>query len=281
MGCHFLLQGIFLTRGSNLGLPHCGQTLYCLSHQGSLLCFLGLAVGCSRKKKNLWERIHETRIVDCWFLVKLRHGYVRSLANFSNFCDHLKPYPVVLLVKNLPAKVRDARDMGLIPGLGKSPGEGNSNPLQYSCLENPMDEKPGALQSNSQRVGHDWAHTHTCWRWSGGVTVSWVQSRCIWMQIPIPRLWEDQPAPFQADSQSSALLFLPFLCLQLGELGKGHSGPILVSEVSSISFLASVPNCILRHNLCTTLYSGKEKWPFESNLARIIVITLYQQNPGG
>ena len=35
MGCHFLLQGIFLTQGSNLGLPHSGQTLYLLSHQGS------------------------------------------------------------------------------------------------------------------------------------------------------------------------------------------------------------------------------------------------------
>ena len=35
MGCHFLLQGIFLTQGLNLGLPHCRQTLYCLSHQGS------------------------------------------------------------------------------------------------------------------------------------------------------------------------------------------------------------------------------------------------------
>ena len=33
----------------------------------------------------------------------------------------------------------NARDMGLIPGLGRSPGEGNGNPLQYSCLENPMD----------------------------------------------------------------------------------------------------------------------------------------------
>ena len=38
--------------------------------------------------------------------------------------------------KNLPANVGD---MGLIPGLGRSPGEGNGNPLQYSCLENPMD----------------------------------------------------------------------------------------------------------------------------------------------
>ena len=64
---------------------------------------------------------------------------MRSLANFSNFCDYLKPYLVVLLVKNLPAKAGDARDMGLIPGLGKSPGEGNSNPLQYSSLENPVD----------------------------------------------------------------------------------------------------------------------------------------------
>ena len=40
------------------------------------------------------------------------------------------------MVKNLPAKVGD---LGLILGLGKSPGEGNGNPLQYSCLENPRD----------------------------------------------------------------------------------------------------------------------------------------------
>ena len=42
------------------------------------------------------------------------------------------------MVKNLPASA-DVRDMGLIPGLGKSPGVGNGNPLQYSCLEDPMD----------------------------------------------------------------------------------------------------------------------------------------------
>ena len=43
---------------------------------------------------------------------------------------------------NLPANARDIRDAGLIPGLGRSPGEGNGNPLQYSCLENPMDRGP-------------------------------------------------------------------------------------------------------------------------------------------
>ena len=43
------------------------------------------------------------------------------------------------MVKNQPAKAGDTGDTSLIPGLGRSPGEGNGNPLQYSCLENPMD----------------------------------------------------------------------------------------------------------------------------------------------
>ena len=43
-----------------------------------------------------------------------------------------------------------AGDQGLIPGLGRSPGEGNGNPLQYSCLENPMDR--GAWPATVQRV---------------------------------------------------------------------------------------------------------------------------------
>ena len=43
------------------------------------------------------------------------------------------------MVKNLPATAGDVRDLGLIPGLGRSLGEENGNPLQYSCLENPMD----------------------------------------------------------------------------------------------------------------------------------------------
>ena len=43
------------------------------------------------------------------------------------------------MVKNLPANAGDARDVGLIPGLGRVPGEGNGNPVQYSCLENSTD----------------------------------------------------------------------------------------------------------------------------------------------
>ena len=51
---------------------------------------------------------------------------------------------VVLVVKNPPPNAGDLRNVGPIPGSGGSPGEGNSNPLQYSCLENPMDR--GAWQ---------------------------------------------------------------------------------------------------------------------------------------
>ena len=43
------------------------------------------------------------------------------------------------MVKNLPANAGDPGDTGLIPGSGKSPGEENGNPLQYSCLENPRE----------------------------------------------------------------------------------------------------------------------------------------------
>ena len=46
---------------------------------------------------------------------------------------------VALVVKNAPASAGDIRDVSLIPGSGRSPGEGNGNPLQDSCLENPMD----------------------------------------------------------------------------------------------------------------------------------------------
>ena len=63
---------------------------------------------------------------------------------------------VVLGVKNPPAKAGDIRDVGSVPGLQRSSGRGHGNPLQYSCLENPMEEEPGKLQSMaSQRVGQD------------------------------------------------------------------------------------------------------------------------------
>ena len=49
-------------------------------------------------------------------------------------------FQVSTMVKNLPSSVGDPIDTGPIPGLGRSPGVGNGNPLQYSCLGNPMDK---------------------------------------------------------------------------------------------------------------------------------------------
>ena len=60
----------------------------------------------------------------------------------------------VLVVKNLPASAGDTGDAGSVPGLGRSPGEGNGNPLQHSCLENPMDR--GTWQVKVHGVAKSW-----------------------------------------------------------------------------------------------------------------------------
>ena len=64
----------------------------------------------------------------------------------------------MLVVKNPPANAGDPGDS--IPGSGRSPGGGNGNPAQYSCLENPRTEKPGGLLSTGlQRARQGWTHT--------------------------------------------------------------------------------------------------------------------------
>ena len=65
-------------------------------------------------------------------------------------------FPGGSVVKNPPANAATKGDAGSIPGSGRYPGEGHGNPLQYSCLENSMEEEPGGLQSmRLQGVGHD------------------------------------------------------------------------------------------------------------------------------
>ena len=66
-------------------------------------------------------------------------------------------FPGGSVVKNPPADARDAGDMGSIPGWGKSPGEGNGNPLQYSCWDNPMDR--GAWWARVHGVTKEWDKT--------------------------------------------------------------------------------------------------------------------------
>ena len=89
-------------------------------------------------------------------------------------------FPGGLLVKHLPTNVEDAGDAGSIPGLGRPLGERNGNPLQYSCLGNPMDR------------GARWATVHgvakeldTTWRLHGNNTryVRDCVCVCVLMQV--------------------------------------------------------------------------------------------------
>ena len=74
-------------------------------------------------------------------------------------------FQVSTVVKNLPANAGDPRDGGSIPGLGKSPGVGSGNPLQYSCLGNLLDKEPGEFQSMGlQRVRQDLVAEHRLMR---------------------------------------------------------------------------------------------------------------------
>ena len=82
------------------------------------------------------------------------------------------------MIKNLPASVGDAGDVGSIPGLGISPGVGNSNPLQYSCLGNPRDR--GALQvtvhgvtkSRTELSNYALTHAHSSCKTQNSVRLS-------------------------------------------------------------------------------------------------------------
>ena len=89
---------------------------------------------------------------------------------FSNFIDEvatiLWPRPVGFPGRargREPANVGDGRDVGSIPGLGRSPGGRNGNPLRYSCLENSMDRGSwlAAVHGVQDSLRHNWAHTHT------------------------------------------------------------------------------------------------------------------------
>ena len=86
-----------------------------------------------------------------WISGARRHYMVYSMQLYAS--------QVALVIKNPPANAGDRRDMNSIPGSGRSPEEGHSNPLQYSCLENPMDRGAWwAIIHGLHRVGHDWSN---------------------------------------------------------------------------------------------------------------------------
>ena len=86
------------------------------------------------------------------------------------------------MVKNLSAMQEDTGDMGSVPELGRSPGGGHGDPLQSSCLENPMDR--GAWRATVRRVTQsrtrlsDLAHAHTRYRGPRGTNteLGWIRN---------------------------------------------------------------------------------------------------------
>ena len=176
VGSLSLLQGIFPTQGSNPGLLHYRQILYQLSHKGSpsfgILNFenkpwllwhatpvllpgkshgWGSLVGCSPWgcwESDTTERLHFHFSLSC---IGEGNGNPLQYSCLENPRDSgtgglpsMGSHRVGrdwsdLAVAALPASACNAGDLGSIPGSGRSSGEGNGNPLQYSCLENPMD----------------------------------------------------------------------------------------------------------------------------------------------
>ena len=153
MGCHFLLQGIFLTQGSNPDLLHSRQILYRLSYEGSLMDLMGYI---------------QLKVSYCisflvsFCLPSILHFFLFFIFNFQissrkefNFIPSITcSLSREMLITNRTCYIRgfrggsdgkestcNAGDMGLIPGLGRFPGGGHGNPLQYSCLENPHGQR--------------------------------------------------------------------------------------------------------------------------------------------
>ena len=91
--------------------------------------------------------------------------------------------------KQLAANAGDIRDTGLIPGSGRSPGEGNGNPLPYAC-KIPWTEEPDRLQPiESQRVRHDWSNLA---RRHGLVTATWTRGRNFSALLSSPPHWREE-----------------------------------------------------------------------------------------
>ena len=101
------------------------------------------------------------KMLSCYHRIAWWRGKCKYLI-LSSVVRILTTFPGGAVVKNLPANAGDAGDMGSIPGSGRSSGEGNGNPFQYSCLGNPMDRGCWRATMGSQRVRHDLATKQQC-----------------------------------------------------------------------------------------------------------------------
>ena len=96
-----------------------------------------------------YDNVHTTTHMDRLHSFTLRFKII-DISQKNGQWPSQRFVEVALVVKNPPANTKDIRDPGSVPGSGRSPGGGLGNPLQYSCLENPMDR--GAWRATVHRV---------------------------------------------------------------------------------------------------------------------------------
>ena len=171
MGSLSLLQGIFPTQGSNPGLLHCRWVLYQLSHMGSpnILsiidhCEVKVTQSCPTLYNPMDCTVHgilQAVILECVaFPFSRGSSQPRNRTQVFRIAGRFFIEPNPLQVGSLPGEPQGKpntgliKDTGLIPGLGRSPGGGHGYPLQYSCLENPMDQ--GAWRAAVHGVTKSW-----------------------------------------------------------------------------------------------------------------------------
>ena len=106
---------------------------------------------CSNTATIIWKQV-TFAASGCYYKIQLTRWLINNKNYFS--AAEIVGFPSGLVVKNLPS---NEEDVDPIPWPGRSPGEGNRNPLQYSCLENPMDRRTwwGLQSMGFQRVKHD------------------------------------------------------------------------------------------------------------------------------
>ena len=147
---------------------------------------------------------------------------------------------VLLVVKNPPPSAGDVRDTGSIPGLGRAPGEGNGYPLQYSCLENPMDRGSWWVP------GHGVAKSRT---WLKQLSIHSIQ--LLYLSGPLLRL---KPLP--------QILLSPFLLSSLFALRGAWEPSILPSLHWVLEFSQGCKNCAPSHTSSFVSFSIGEAMQF-------------------
>ena len=156
---------------------------------------------------------------------------------------------MVLVVKNLPVNAGDIRDTGLIPRLGRSSEGGHGNPLQYSCLENPMER--GAWQTTVHRVAK------SC-PW-----LNWFSTQAYLYPHPLETPFHPKPHSTHL-RHHRALVELPVLYSSFPLANCFTHGSAYTSVLLSNAFQVVLPpplQCPYVHSLQLHLYS----WPANSS----------------